>query len=130
MEMSGLLLPNNSLGTLTSPSIKYPYSKRQQGRSKVQNDALRYCKGIHLLDKISIEKIHNSVKLLSLEQRRQKQLLNIMFIQSIKGKSRAVINVNTRSQAKYVFKVDTNMGTKYKKLPYYLGTILSDYGMG
>ena len=90
----------------------------------MQNDALRYFKGIHLLDKISIEKIHNSVKLLSLEQRRQKQLLNIMFIQSIKGKSRAVTNVNTRSQAKYVFKVDTKMGTKYKKSPYYLGTIL------
>ena len=52
----------------------------------MQNDALRFCKGVHLLDKISIENIHNSVKLLSLEQRRQKQLLSIMFIQSIKGK--------------------------------------------
>ena len=41
----------------------------------IQYDALRFCKNIQLLDKISIPKIHDDVGLLSLEQRRQKQLL-------------------------------------------------------
>ena len=92
----------------------------------MQNDALRFCKGIQMLDKVSIAKIHDSIGLLSLEQRRQKQLLNIMFIQSKKGKSRDVTNVNTRRQAKYVFRVETKMGKKYQKSPYFLGTRLWD----
>ena len=33
----------------------------------VQNDALRFCKNIHMLDKISIPKIHDSVRLLRLD---------------------------------------------------------------
>ena len=57
-----------------------------------------------MLDKISIPKIHDSVGLLILEQRRQKQLLCIMCIHAKKGKSRSLTNVNTRSQTKYVFK--------------------------
>ena len=47
-----------------------------------QNDAQRYCKNVQMLDKVSIAKLHDSIGLLSLEQRRQKQLLSIMFIQS------------------------------------------------
>ena len=92
----------------------------------VQNDALRYCKNVQKLDKVSIPKIHGSVRLLSLEQRRQKQLLNLMFIHAKKGKSRSVTNVNTRSQTKYVFKTETKMGKKYQRSPFYLGTRLWD----
>ena len=90
----------------------------------IQNDALRYCKNVQIIDKVSIAKIHDSIGLLSLEQRRQKQLLNLMFIQSIKGKSRLVTNINTRSQTKYVFNVPAKMGSKYQKSPYFLGTRL------
>ena len=78
------------------------------------------------MDKISIPKIHDSIKLLSLEQRRQKQLLNIMYSYARKGKSRSVTDVNTRRQAKYVFKVERKMGKKYQKSPYFLGTRLWD----
>ena len=92
----------------------------------MQNDALRFCKGIQLLDKVSIAKIHDSIHLLSLEQRGQKQLLNIMFIQARKGRSREIINVNTRRQQKYVFKLESKMGGKYQKSPYFLGTRLWD----
>ena len=92
----------------------------------VQNDALRFCKNIQMLDKISIPKIHDSVSLLSLEQRRQKQLLNLMFIQASEGKARVVTNVNTRRQTKYVFKTDVKIGKKYQRSPFYLGTILWD----
>ena len=90
----------------------------------VQNDALRFCKNIQILDKISIPIIHDSVRLLSLEQRRQKQVLNLMFNQARRGKSRSVTNVNTRSQTKYVFKTDVKIGKKYEKSPFFLGTIL------
>ena len=50
----------------------------------MQNDALRFCKGIKLQDKVSIPILHNSIKLLSLEQRRQKQVLKLMYVQSQK----------------------------------------------
>ena len=66
----------------------------------IQDDALIFCKSLKLLDMISIPQLHNSVQLLSLEQRRQKQLLKIMFIQAQKGKSRVITNVNTRNQTK------------------------------
>ena len=75
---------------------------------------------------VSVPVLHNSVHLLSLEQRRQKQLLKIMFIhvQAQKGCSRVVTNVNTRSQTKYVFKTETKIDRKYEKSSYYLGTRL------
>ena len=90
----------------------------------IQNDALRFAKSLKLLDMIPIPQLHNSVHLLSLEQRRQKQLLKIMFIHAQKGKSREVTNVNTRSQRKYVFKTETKISRKYEKSCYYLGTRL------
>ena len=48
----------------------------------MQNDALHFCKGITLLDMIYIPILHNSVKLLSLEQRRQIKVLKLMYIQA------------------------------------------------
>ena len=92
----------------------------------MQNDAIRFCKGVLLLDKVAIAKLHDTIGLLSLEQRRQKQVLNIMFIQALKGRSREITNVNTRRQAKYVFKLETKMGRKYQKSPFFLGTRLWD----
>ena len=79
-----------------------------------------------MLDKVAVAKIHDSIGVLSLEQRRQKQLLCIMFMHAKKGKSRKVTNRNTRSQTKYVFQVPAKMGKKYQKSPYYLGTRLWD----
>ena len=79
-----------------------------------------------MLDKLAVAKLHDSIGLLSLEQRRQKQLLNIMFIQALKGKSREITNVNTRRQTKYVFKTETKMGRKYQKSLFSLGTRLWD----
>ena len=87
-----------------------------------QKDALRFCKNIRMSDKVSIPKIHDSISLLSLEQRRQKQLLNIMHGQALKGNSTVVTNVNTRLQVKYVFKTENKMGRKYQHSPIFLGT--------
>ena len=90
----------------------------------MQNDAIHFCKNIKLIDRVSIPVLHNSIKLLSLEQRRQKQLLKIMYVQSQKNRARALTNVNTRSQTKYVFQTDVKIGKKYEKSPYYIGTRL------
>ena len=79
----------------------------------MQYDAICFCKNIRLLDRISISFLHNSIKLLSLEQRRQIQVLKLMYIDSRKGKSRAITNVNTRSQSEYVFRTETKIGKKY-----------------
>ena len=68
--------------------------------------------------------LHNSIELLSLEQRRQIQVLKLMYSHARKGKSRAITNVNTRSQTKYVFKTEIKIGKKYEKSPFYLGTRL------
>ena len=92
----------------------------------IQNDALRFCKNIRMLDKVSIPKIHDSISLLSLEQRQQKQLMNIMHGQALKGNERVVTNVNTRRQVKYVCKTETKMGRKYQHSPFFLGTQLWD----
>ena len=86
----------------------------------MQNDALRFCKGLSLLDRVSIQVLHDSIHLLSLEQ----HLLKLMYTQSKKNIARNVTNLNTRSQTKYVFKLDSTIGTKYGKSPYYLGTLL------
>ena len=45
----------------------------------LQNDALRTCYNIRLRDRMSIKKLHNEAKLLSLEQRRNIQLLSLMY---------------------------------------------------
>ena len=47
----------------------------RQDLQTLQNNALRVCYNVRLRDRISIELMHNRANLLSLEQRRQKQLL-------------------------------------------------------
>ena len=86
-----------------------------------------FVKKNRMLDKVSIPKIHDSISLLSLEQRRQKQLLIIMHGQALKGNSRVVTNVNTRRQVKYVFKTENKMGRKYQHSQFFLGTRLWDF---
>ena len=46
----------------------------------LQNNGLRTCYNVRLRDRVSIERMHNQAKLLSLEQRRQKQVLLLLFI--------------------------------------------------
>ena len=71
----------------------------------MQNDAIRFCKNIRLMDRISLSFLHNSITPLSLEHRRQIQVLKLMYIDSQKGKSQAITNVNTKSQTKMFLKL-------------------------
>ena len=90
----------------------------------MQNDILRICENKKLEDRISIEDLHKKAKILSLEQRRAKQLLILMYKLSKNDENRAIANHITRKHTKYVFKVETKIGTKYSNSPYYKGTLL------
>ena len=90
----------------------------------MQNDCLRYCYNIRRADRVTIVNIHERAKLSSLEQRRIRQLLGLQFLLYKKDTDRHVIRANTRSQQKYVFKVDAKIGKKYERSPYYIGTCL------
>ena len=90
----------------------------------MQNDALRSCYNVRLNDRMSILDLHNRAKLSSLEQRRIRQLLGLQFLLYKKDTDSLITGANTHSQQKYVFKVDTKVGKKYERSPYYIGTRL------
>ena len=90
----------------------------------MQNDVLQYCYNVRLADRVTIVDLHTRAKLSSLEQRRIRQLLGLQFLLYKKDTDRHVTRANTRSQQKYVFKVDTKIGKKYERSPYYIGTLL------
>ena len=91
---------------------------------KLQNDILRICTVTRLADKVSIRKLHEKCKIISLEQRMRKQLLWLMYILSKDEVFRNVPNRVTRSGDKIVFKVPTKILPMYERSPYYKGTKL------
>ena len=86
----------------------------------MQNDVLRFVKNVRITDRISRVELHNEAKLLSLEQRREKQLLILMYKLAQKGLLRKIAVRATRQQEKYIFKTDTKIGKKYEKFPFYV----------
>ena len=68
----------------------------------IQNDALRFANQVTRNDRISKVELHKKVKLLSLEQRREKQLYTLMYKLSLRGMYRKITNRNTRNQQTYV----------------------------
>ena len=102
-------------------------TKGQQSELQtMQNDVLRFAKNVRIKDMVSRIELHKEAKILSLSQRREKQLLTLMYKLSRKGNLRKVTDRPTRQQEKYVFKTDTKIGKKYEKSPYYQGTLLWD----
>ena len=65
----------------------------------MQNDALCSCYTIKLMDKVSIQKLHERAKLFSLE-RKGKQLLGLEIVLYQKNTDQRITMVNTRSQHK------------------------------
>ena len=92
----------------------------------IQNDVLRFCEKKKLEDHISIELLHKNGNLISLEQRRVKQLLAIMYKLAKNPDNIVVPARNTRRHDKKVFRVDNKIGTKYAKSPFYIGTKIWD----
>ena len=90
----------------------------------MQKDSLRFCYNVKIADRVSIANLHERAKLASLEQRRMRNLLGLQYLLYKKNIDRHVTRVNTRSQQKYVFKIDTKIGKKYERSPFFIGTRL------
>ena len=71
--------------------------------------------------------MHRQAKLLSLEQRRQKQLLSLMFIYKNRHDDIGRIHArNTRGANVYSFVRERYNNVKYENSPYYKGSLLWD----
>ena len=93
----------------------------------LQNNALRICCNVRLRDRLSVQYMHDIAKLLSLEQRRKKQLLCLMFIYKSRHINiQGVHGRNTRAAQIYSFARERYHYVKYKNSPYYKGSILWD----
>ena len=93
----------------------------------LQNDALRICFNVKMRDRVSIVQMHLRANLLSLEQRRQKQLLNLMFIYKLRHVNiRRIHGRNTRAANVYSFTRERYHNNKYKNSPFYKGALLWD----
>ena len=79
----------------------------------LQKNALRIRYNVRLRDRMSIECMHIQAKSLSLDQRRQKQILFVLFI----FKTRHDANV-------YSFVSERYLNAKYKNSPHYKGYLL------
>ena len=73
---------------------------------------------------VSIVKLHKKARLLSLEQRWEKQLLGLMYGYSNLDDVWLVRERVTRNNQKFVFKTETRFGPKYENSPFYRGTVL------
>ena len=131
-----MLFKKNSLTKFFSfpkyvlPLVEYAnfllYLNRNLDRDKLQrlqNRTLRLCFNIHDPRNITIQELHNNAKFLQLSDRRELQLLNIMYDLRmhdlyIKKKKAAV---HTHQAEKICFNIQKVQYDIYKRLPYYIG---------
>ena len=92
----------------------------------MENNLLRTCYNVRLIDRLSIADMHREPSLVSLEQRRKIQLLSLMYIYNSFANVERVFVRNTRQGNRYHFCVENYQGGKYKSSPYFKGTILWD----
>ena len=92
----------------------------------IQNDVLRFCNNNKREDRVHLDEMHSKAKLISLEQRRCKHILSLMYKLSKNEVNRKSGVRRTRQYEKYVFQTDTKIGTKYASSPFYKGTKLWD----
>ena len=91
---------------------------------KLQTKALRIIHGIKLISTPGTENLHNRSKLLSLRQRREKQLLHLMLWFSKNNINLLKRNRNTRLQEKINFRVLPLKTSRYINSPMNRGNIL------
>ena len=105
------------------------YSANQSDRSDLQvlqNDALRTCYFVRRRDRVSVKNLHRKAKLLSLDQRRQIQLLLLMYNHKSNNNVARLYNRNTRGADRYHFHLERYNTIKYRNSPYCKGTELWD----
>ena len=91
-----------------------------------QSYALRTCYNVHRRDRLSVKNLHSQAKLLSLDQRRQIQLLTLMYIHKHNVNPFRVNARHTRGVDRYRFHTERCNNNKYKNSPYYRGSKMWD----
>ena len=84
----------------------------------------RPCKRYYLLDRISIHRLHEECNILGLEQRRRKQFLRLMYLNSRKVENIKQPARVTRAVDKVVFNIPGKCDVKYLSSPFYRGTLI------
>ena len=92
----------------------------------LQNSCIRTCLLYNRIEHITIERLHGGMKLVSLEQRRHMQCLNLMYRLSKKEVYIKNIDVNTRGNVKTKLRLMTKCSSKYIGSPLYRGATLWD----
>ena len=98
------------------------YSINQSDKNDLQvlqNDALRTCYNVQCRDRFSVKNLHSQAKLLSLDQRRQIQLLTLMYIHKQNVNPFRVNARHTRGADRYRFHTERCNNSKYRNSPYY-----------
>ena len=90
----------------------------------IQNDALRTCYNVRRRDKMSIVNMHAKAKLLSLQQRRNIQLLGLMYTHKSNPANLRTFTRNTRGADRDTFHVERFQNCKYRNSPYFIGAEL------
>ena len=98
--------------------------KSRDDLQKLQNKALRIVHGFKLINSPGVKDLHNRSCLLSLEQRREKQLLHLMLWFSKSKNNLVKCKRRTRLQCKINFKVLPLKTRKYINSPMNRGNIL------
>ena len=93
---------------------------------KRQNNAIRTCLSYNRIDHITIDRMHNEMGLISLEQRRSIQLLKLMYARSKKVECLKMPVRTLRGNCKIKFKLMSKCSGKYMNSPLYRGSILWD----
>ena len=90
----------------------------------LQNKALRICYNVRLRDMVSLEYMHTRANLRSLDQRRQKQVLFLLFIYKNRHvDAHRIYARNTRAADVYSSVRERYHNVKYKNSPYYKGSL-------
>ena len=70
--------------------------------------------------------MHREGSLVSLEQRRKVQMLGLMYVYKNFVNVERIFAKNTRQGNRYNFRVENYQSSKYKKSPYFKGSVLWD----
>ena len=98
----------------------FGYTSHYLGRTTYHTSSISHS------DHISVMRLHNEMKLLSLEYRRHMQLLKLLFHRSKKPVYLKTPVRNTRANTKVKVDVMSRTTTKYLNSPFLRGTVLWD----
>ena len=79
----------------------------------IQNNCLRACYNVRLLDRMSLVNMHRESNLVSLDQRRYIQLLGLMYTYKKFVNVERIFARNTRQGRRYNFRVANYQSSKY-----------------